>query len=162
LEHRHQLVRSCGFASYIQYMIEAVTREKFYKDPMIHRASSSTPTVTPSRTTHNGGASSASSSNTGILKMFRGIFVMCCCIDQHLDVMDQHLQIVRRNQEIIHGQWDEPLFEFPDVLVYPPVPNPYDSLTPAELATFSIGPARVDDDDDGDEVNGNEETEDNE
>jgi hypothetical protein len=158
-------------------MIEVATREKFYKnvaheplhpivpkDPRTHRASSSTPAVAPSRTTHSGGASSTSSSNIGILKMFRCIFAMCCHTDQCLDVMDQRLQIVRRNQEIIHSQQDEPLFGFPDVTVYPPVPDPYDSLTPAELAAFGIGSARVndDDDDDHDEANDNEEMEDNE
>jgi hypothetical protein len=61
-----------------------------------------------------------------------------------------------------HSQRDEPLFEFFDVPVYPPIPNPYDSLTPAELAAFGIGLARVDngDDDDDDEANGDEEMED--
>jgi hypothetical protein len=80
-------LRSCEFAPYIQYMIEVVTREKFYKDvahesicltvpkdPRTHRASSSTPVVVPFRTTRSGGASSTSSSNIGILKMFMGIF----------------------------------------------------------------------------------------
>jgi hypothetical protein len=87
-------LRSCEFAPYIQYMIEVVTHEKFYKDvaheplrpimpkdPRAPRASSSAPTATPSRTTHSGGASSTSSSNTGILKMFRGIFAMYWCTD---------------------------------------------------------------------------------
>jgi hypothetical protein len=53
--------------------------------------------------------------------------------------------------------------------VYPPVPDPYASLTPAELATFGIGPSHApadydDDNDDDDEeaANNNEETEDNE
>jgi hypothetical protein len=70
--------------------------------------------------------------------------------------MDQRLQIVQRNQEIIHNQQDEPLQEFPDVSVFPPVYDPYGSLTPVELAAFGIGPARVSSDDD------NEETEDDE
>jgi hypothetical protein len=65
--------------------------------------------------------------------------------------MEQRLQIVWHNQDIIHSQRNEPLLEFPDNPVYPPVPNPYASLTPAELATFSIGPARAPDDDDDDE-----------
>jgi hypothetical protein len=45
----------------------------------------------------------------------------------------------------------------------PPVPDPYGSLTPAELATFGIGPARVSSDD-NDEVQADddEETEDDE
>jgi hypothetical protein len=103
------LLRSCGFAPYIQYIIEVVTQEKFYKDvahepihcavpknPMTHHASSSTPAVAPSCTTRTGGASSASSSNNGILKMFRGIFAMCRHTDQCFDVMDQRLQIVQR------------------------------------------------------------------
>jgi hypothetical protein len=38
------------------------------------------------------------------------------------------------------------------VPVFPPVPDPYASLTPAELATFGVGPSRApagyDDDDD--------------
>jgi hypothetical protein len=55
-----------------------------------------------------------------------------------MDIMEQRLQIVRRNQEIIHNQWDEPLLEFLDAPVYPP--DPYASLTPAELANFGIGP----------------------
>jgi hypothetical protein len=52
--------------------------------------------------------------------------------------MDQRLQIVWRNHEIIHSQRDEPLQEFPDVLVFPSVPDPYGSLTLAELATFAL------------------------
>jgi hypothetical protein len=78
-------------------------------------------------------------------------------------VVDQRLQIVRRNQEIIHSQWDELLQEFPDVPVFLPVPNPYGSLTPTELAAFGIGPAHVCSDD-NDEVQAadNEETEDDE
>jgi hypothetical protein len=55
---------------------------------------------------------------------------------------------VRRDQEIIHSQWDKPLQEFPDVPVFPPVPDPSTSLTPNELAAFGIGPAHVSDDDD--------------
>jgi hypothetical protein len=62
--------------------------------------------------------------------------------------MDQCLQIVQCNQEIIHSQRDEPLQEFPNVLVFPPVPDPYDSLTPTELAALGNGPARVSSDDD--------------
>jgi hypothetical protein len=82
-----------------------------------------------------------------------------------MDVMDQHLQIVWRSQEIIHSQRDEPLLEFPDVLVFPPVPDPYNSLTPAELATFGIGATRAPDDDGDDDeepTNDNEDVEDDE
>jgi hypothetical protein len=61
--------------------------------------------------------------------------------------MDQCLQIVRCNQEIIHSQRDEPLQEFPDVPIFPLVPDPYGSLTPTELATFGIDTARVSSDD---------------
>jgi hypothetical protein len=94
-------LRSCGFAPFIQYMIEVVTHEKFYndvaheplhpavpKDPRARRASSSALAAAPSRTTYSGGASSTSSSNTGTLKMFRGIFAICQCMDQLLDVME--------------------------------------------------------------------------
>jgi hypothetical protein len=93
--------------------------------------------------------------------MLRGIFATCQRTDQRLYVMNQRLQIVRHNQEIIHSQRDEPLQEFPDVPVFPPVPNPYGSLTPAKLAAFNIGPACVSSDDD-DEVQSddNEETKD--
>jgi hypothetical protein len=58
-----------------------------------------------------------------------------------------------RNQEIIHSQWDEPLLEFPDMPVYLPVVDPYASLTPAELATFGVGPsyALAGSDDDNDD-----------
>jgi hypothetical protein len=77
--------------------------------------------------------------------------------------MDQRLQIVRHNQEIIHSQRDEPLQEFPDVPVFPPIPDPYSSLTPVELAAFGIGPARVSCDDDNEALADNdEETEDDE
>jgi hypothetical protein len=71
-------LRSCGFAPYIQYMIEVVTKEKFYKDvaheplclavpkdPRTHRASSSAPPMAPSHSTYSGGASSASGTNSG-------------------------------------------------------------------------------------------------
>jgi hypothetical protein len=133
-------------------------QEKFYED-MCHdslrpavpkdlrasRAGSSA--APPSSTTRSGGAPSAPATNSGILKMLWSIFATCWCTDQRMVVMDQCLQIVWHNQEIIYSQWDEPLQEFPDVPVFPPVPNPYGSLTPAELAAFGIGPARVSSDD---------------
>jgi hypothetical protein len=153
-----------------------VAHERFYKDVaheplhpavpkdlMTHRASSSAPAMAPSHTTHSGGASSTSSSNTDFLKMFRGIFAMCHCIDLCMDVMEQRLQFVRRNQEIIHSQRNEPLLKFPYVPVFPPIPDPYASLTPAELDSFGIGPARVDnDEEEEEEANDDEETEDDE
>jgi hypothetical protein len=154
-------LRSCGFAPYIQYMIEVVTKEKFYKDskhdplrPVVpkdlrtSRASASA-SAAP-RTTHSGGASSTSSTNSSFLKMFRGIFAMCRRTDQCLDVMEQRLHIVRHNHEIIHSQRDELLLEFPDVPVFPPIPNPYASLT-AHVSN---------DDDDEEEANDDEEMED--
>jgi hypothetical protein len=83
-------LRSCGFAPYIQYMIEVVTQEKFNKDvthellrpivpkdPRAPSVGSSTPVATPSRTTSGGGASSTPSVNSGILKMFQDIFATC-------------------------------------------------------------------------------------
>jgi hypothetical protein len=47
--------------------------------------------------------------------------------------------------------------------VFPPIPDLYASLTPAELAAFGIGPARAPDDDDEEEeaTNNDEETGDN-
>jgi hypothetical protein len=166
-------LRSYGFATYIQFMIESVEQEKFYKD--VHhdslrpavlkdpRASHVGSSATPACSTHSGGAPSAPATNSGILKMLWSIFATYRRTDQRLDVMDQHLQIVRCNQEIIHSQWDEPLQEFPDVPVFPPVPDPYGSLIPAELAAFGIGPARVSsDDDDEAQTDDDEETEDDE
>jgi hypothetical protein len=77
--------------------------------------------------------------------------------------MDQRLQIVWCNQEIIHSQRDLPLQEFPVVPVFLPIPDPYGSLTPAELATFGIGAAHVSsDDDDEAQDDDDEEMEDNE
>jgi hypothetical protein len=68
---------------------------------------------------------------------------------------------VRRNQEIIHSQRDEPLEKFLDIPVFPPVPDPYGSLTPIELAAFDIGPAHISsDDDDEPQADDDEETED--
>jgi hypothetical protein len=94
-------LRSSGFAPYIQYMIETVAQEKFYKDvhhdslclavpkdPRAPRAGSSTATASPSRTTHSGGASSAPSANSNILKMLWGIFATCRRMDQCMDVLD--------------------------------------------------------------------------
>jgi hypothetical protein len=70
---------------------------------------------------------------------------------------------VRRNQEIIHSQRDEPLQEFPDVPVFPPVPDPYGSLTPVELVAFGIDPAHVSsDDNDEAQADDDEEMEDDE
>jgi hypothetical protein len=154
-------------------MIEIVTKEKLYKDsrhnplhPIVPKdPRTSHPSASASaapRTTRSGGASFAFSTNNNFLKMFRGIFAMCQRMDHHLDVMEQCLQIVRCNQEMIHSQQDKPLLEFPDVTVFLPVPNPYASLTPAELADFGIGPARVSDDDDEEQVGDDEETEDDE
>jgi hypothetical protein len=70
---------------------------------------------------------------------------------------------VWRNQEIIHSQRDELLQEFSDVPIFPPVPDPYGSLTPTELVAFGIGPAHVSsDDNDEAQANDDEEMEDNE
>jgi hypothetical protein len=133
------------------------------KDPRASRAySSAAPTAAPSRTTRSGGAPFAPAPNFSILKMLWDIFATCRCTDQHLDVMDQHLQIVRCNQEIIHSQRAEPLQEFPNVPVFPPIPDPYGLLTPAELAAFSIGPTRVSSDDDDEALADDEETNDDE
>jgi hypothetical protein len=173
LEHRHQPAEIMWICSlYSVHDLEVVTREKLYKDvaheplhPVVpkelrtHRASSSAPPVASSRTTRSSGASSASSTNTGFMKMFRGIFAMCQRTDQRIDVMEQCLQIIRCNQETIHSQRDEPLLEFPDVPVYPPILDPYASLTPTELAAFGIGPAHAPDDDDNDDDDDEEEEE---
>jgi hypothetical protein len=156
-----------------------VAHERFYKDvahepfrPVVPKdlrshCTSPPPDVAPTRTTHNGGASSSSNANSGFLNMFQGIFSMCRHTDQCMDVMETHLDIVRRNHEIIHSQQDEPLTEFPDMPIYPPVPDSYASLTRAELATFGICPSRApvyynDDDDDEEAANNDEETEDDE
>jgi hypothetical protein len=168
-------LRSCSFAPYIQFTIESVTQEKFYKDvrheslrpvvPKDPRAShaGSSSSAAPSHTTSSGGAPSTPVTNSDILKMLWGIFATCRCTNQRLDVMDQRLQIVRCDQEIIHSQRDETLQEFPDVPVFPPVPDPYGSLTPVELAAFSIDPTRVSSaDDDEAQTDNNEETEDDE
>jgi hypothetical protein len=145
-------------------MIEVVSREKFYKDvahesihpavpkdPRAPCAGSFASVVAPSRTTCSGGASSISSSNTAIMKMFRCIFAVCRRTDQCLNVLEQCLQIVRHNQQTVDSQRDELLLEFSDVPFYPLVPDPYDSLTPVELAAFGISPACVDDSDDDDD-----------
>jgi hypothetical protein len=82
-----------------------------------------------------------------------------------MDVMETHLDIVHLNQEIIHIQQDEPLLDFPDVPIYPPVLDPYASLTPVELAAFGIDPSRAPadyDDEDEEAANDDEETEDDE
>jgi hypothetical protein len=175
--------RSCGFTPYIQCMIELVAHEKFYKDvaheplrlivlkdPRAPHTSSSPPPPPPAvapHTTRSGGASSSSSSNSGILKMFRDIFAMCHRINQRMDVMEQQIQIVRYNQEIIHSQWNEPLLKFLDVPIYPPVADPYASLTPTELAASGTGPSHPPADynnnnDDEEATNDDEEMEDNE
>jgi hypothetical protein len=110
-------LRSCCFAPYIQFMIEYVAQEKFYKnvrhhslrpavpkDPRAsHDGSSAAPAAAPSHTTHSGGAPSAPATNSGILKMLWGIFTTCQRTDQYLDMMDQRLQIMQHNQEIIHS-----------------------------------------------------------
>jgi hypothetical protein len=59
-------LRSCGFVPYIQFMIESVAKEKFYKDvhhdslcpavPKDPRASHAGSAAAPSRTTRSGGA----------------------------------------------------------------------------------------------------------
>jgi hypothetical protein len=161
-------------------MIEMVAHERFYKDvsheplcpavlkPPARHHTSPPPNVAPTRTTRSGDASSSSSFNSGFLKMFRGIFAMCHRTDQRMDVMERRLDIVHHNQEILHSQRDEPLIEFPDEPIYPPIPDPYASLTPAKLATFGIGPSHApivsndDDDDDDEAANDDEETEDDE
>jgi hypothetical protein len=84
-------LRSCDFALYIQFMIESVAQEKFYKDmhhdslrpavpkdPRASRAgSSATHDAAHSRTTRSGGAPSAPAPNSSILKMLQGIFATC-------------------------------------------------------------------------------------
>jgi hypothetical protein len=77
-----------------------------------------------------------------------------------MDVLESHTGILRRNQEIIHSQRDEPLLEFPEEPVYPPVLDPYALLTQAELAAFGVrisrAPAPDNDDDDKEEANDDE------
>jgi hypothetical protein len=95
------LLRSCGFAPYIQFMIESVAQEKFYKDvrhdslcptvPKDPRASHAGSSAAPSRTTRSGSSPSAPAPNSGILKMLQGIFATCWHTDQHLDVMYHRL-----------------------------------------------------------------------
>jgi hypothetical protein len=93
-------------------MIETVAHKRFYKDvalESLHPAilkdprscGTSPPVVAPTHTTRSSGASSSSSSisNSGFLKMFRGIFAMCHHMDQHMDVMEHLLNIVHRNQD---------------------------------------------------------------
>jgi hypothetical protein len=94
-------LRSNGFAPYIQFMIESVAHEKFYKDvchdslrsvmPKDPRASHAGSSAAPSCTTRSGGAPFAPATNSGILKMLWGIFATCQRTDQRLDVMDQRL-----------------------------------------------------------------------
>jgi hypothetical protein len=68
-------LRFCGFAPYIQFTIESVAQEKFYKDVChedpraYHVGSSAALDAAPSCTTHSGGAPSAPSTNSSILKM---------------------------------------------------------------------------------------------
>jgi hypothetical protein len=93
---------SCGFAPYIQFMIESVAQEKFYKDvrhdslhPAVpkdpkasHAGSSTALAAAPSHTTRSGGAPSTPATYSSIMKMLQGIFATCRCTNQHLDVMD--------------------------------------------------------------------------
>jgi hypothetical protein len=76
-------LRSCGFSPYIQFMIESVAQEKFYKDThhdslrlavpkdprASHAGSSATPVAAPSHTTRSGGAPFTPATNSSILKM---------------------------------------------------------------------------------------------
>jgi hypothetical protein len=75
-------LRSWGFAPYIQFMIESMAQEKFYKDvchdslcpamlkdPRASRAGYSATPAAPSHITHSGGALSTPTTNFGILKM---------------------------------------------------------------------------------------------
>jgi hypothetical protein len=103
MEHSTNPLRSYGFAPYIQFMIESMVQEKFYKDVRhdslgpgmpkdprgSHAGSSATPTAAPSHTTRSGGAPSTPAPNSGILKMLWGIVATCRCTDQHMDMMDQ-------------------------------------------------------------------------
>jgi hypothetical protein len=160
-------------------MIERVAHERFYYDvaheplcPVLAKypiccRSSPPPDAVPPCTTRSGGASS-SSVNSGFLKMFRGIFAMCRCTNQHMDVLERHTEILQRNQDIIHNQRDEPLLEFLEELINPPFPDSYASLTQSELAAFDVGvhcapaPTGSGDGDDEGEANDDEEMEDDE
>jgi hypothetical protein len=101
-------LQSCGFAPFIICMIETVAHERFYKDvaheplhpalpklPICHHTSPLD--VVPSHSTRSSGASSSSSANFGILKMFWGIFTMCHHTDQRMDVLEHRTNILRRN-----------------------------------------------------------------
>jgi hypothetical protein len=61
--------------------------------------------------------------------MFRGIFTMCHRTDQCMDIHEHRTDILQWNQDIIHSQRDDPLSEFPEAPIYPPVPDPYALLT---------------------------------
>jgi hypothetical protein len=95
MEHCTNPARSYGFAPYIQFMIETVAHEKFYKDvkheplrpavpkdPRTHHTASPPPAVAPSCSTESGDASSSSAEGSEMLKMFWGIFAMCHRSDQ--------------------------------------------------------------------------------
>jgi hypothetical protein len=83
-------LRSCDFAPYIQFMIESVVHEKFYKDVRhdslhsavqndpraSHGCSSAAPVAAPSRTTHSGGDPSAPAPNSGIILVYLSIIWM--------------------------------------------------------------------------------------
>jgi hypothetical protein len=158
-------------------MIETVAHERFYKDvaheplrpalPKVpaHRHTSPPPDVAPSHATRSSGAS-FSSTNSDFLKKVQGIFAMCRRTDQCMDVLDHRIDILHRNQEIIHSQRDEPLIDFPEEPVYPPIPDPYASLTQAKLAAFGVdvshAPPASSDNDDEEAANDDEETEDDE
>jgi hypothetical protein len=170
--------RSCGFTPYIMCIIEVVAHEKFYKDvaheplhptvpkPPGRRHTSPPLDVAPSHTTHGDSASSSSSANSSIMKMFQGIFSMCHHTERRMDVMDRRIDILHRKQEIIHSQRDDPLIEFPEDPIYPPIPYPYASLTQDELAAFGIGVPRAPTvssyDEEEEEANDNVETSDDE
>jgi hypothetical protein len=72
-------LRSCALAPYIQFMIESMVQEKFYKDvrhdslrpavPKDLRASCAGSSAAPSHTTCSGGAPSAHAPNSSILKI---------------------------------------------------------------------------------------------
>jgi hypothetical protein len=54
---------------------------------------------------------------------------MCHRTDQCMDIHEHRTDILQWNQDIIHSQRDDPLSEFPEAPIYPPVPDPYALLT---------------------------------
>jgi hypothetical protein len=141
--------RSCAYAPYIMALVEAVSKRTFVKDvehiPLCSKkqynslppSAISVPSAaaTSSDVRRIAVSSSSSSGRSAFFKLFKGLFSICQSNKQSMDVVCEHQEVLLENQQILHHkmQVEQPFVEFSPIEALPELPDPFASLTAAEM-----------------------------